>query len=89
MPGRSSAFGPFSRGSSSSEQDVIDNLQLLGNPFVSQVGPKTYSEMLSLWEPYVVDGRQYAIRDSVSCRVYTGREIGACRGGLHPDLDTE
>ena len=57
-------------------QDVIDNLQLLGNPFVSQVGPKTYTEMLSLWERYVVDGRQYAIRTR-SVAAYTPDVISA------------
>jgi FAD/FMN-containing dehydrogenase len=40
----------------------IDELRRLGAPLDSQVAPRTYAEMLGLFDPLIVDGRHYAIR---------------------------
>ncbi|WP_433274915.1 FAD-binding oxidoreductase [Pseudonocardia xinjiangensis] len=41
---------------------VIDELERLGTPLMSQVGPITYGEAISLQDPFIIPGSHYAIR---------------------------
>jgi hypothetical protein len=67
---------PAWSGDLSQGQASIAELSRLGNPLISQVGPLTYSDMLGLFDPYVVEGRHYAIRTR-SVATYTPDVISA------------
>jgi FAD/FMN-containing dehydrogenase len=41
---------------------AVDELHRLGTPLHSQVAPMSYADMLSLFDPYIANGRHYAIR---------------------------
>jgi hypothetical protein len=43
-------------------EKAIDQLLRLGTPLVSRVDPRTYPNMLGLFDPSTVDGRHYATR---------------------------
>jgi hypothetical protein len=43
-------------------ENVIDELLRLGTPLLFQIAPRTYPEMLGLFDASIVSGRHYAIR---------------------------
>jgi hypothetical protein len=68
---------------------VIEELQRLGSPLVSQVAPMTYPDMLRLWDAYVVAGRHYAIQTRSVAALHAGRGVSTGPGGLHPYVAAE
>ncbi len=55
-------LSPAWNGNPAAGEKAIDELLRLGTPLLSQVAPMTYSQMLGLFDPSIVDGRHYAIR---------------------------
>ena len=56
-------LAPCWSGEPSEGERIINELQVLGSPFLTQVGPMAYGDLLRIYDAHIIDGRHYAVQN--------------------------